>query len=234
MKKKQVPSMVKDQQLVRKRREQIVSAAVKLFNKKGYHGTTTREVAQASGFSIGTLYEYIGSKEDILYLVCDAVYDEVVEKWERLMDTNLQGLDRLHQVIDSYIRVVDDMQNEVLVMYQETKSLPDDALNYVLGKELKMKSMFEKELRVCMEEGLLQLTEEGLALACHNILVAGHMWTFRRWIVQKEYDIDTYCKMQISQLFHGFRVRGTEGVEGKWEIKQGAGLQTSVNTEGRA
>ncbi|MCD8510064.1 MAG: TetR/AcrR family transcriptional regulator [Bacillus sp. (in: Bacteria)] len=201
MKKKLVPSMVKDQQLIKRRREQIVSAAVKLFNQKGYHGTTTREVAQASGFSIGTLYEYIGSKEDILYLVCDAVYDEVVEKWERLMDENLQGLERLEQAIDAFFRVVDDMQNEVLVMYQETKSLPEDALHYVLGKELKMKTMFERELRTCVDAGLLQLSEDEISLASHNILVAGHMWTFRRWVVQKEYTFDLYCKTQIAQLF---------------------------------
>lgn len=230
MKKKQVPSMVKDQQLIKRRREQIVSAAVQLFNKKGYHGTTTREVAQASGFSIGTLYEYIGSKEDILYLVCDAVYDEVVEKWERLMDENLHGLERLEQAIDAFFRVVDDMQNEVLVMYQETKSLPDDALHYVLGKELKMKTMFEREIRSCMEAGLLQLSEEQVSLAAHNILVAGHMWTFRRWIVQKEYSFDAYCKNQIAMLFNGFGAKAVGGSSTVGQIEH-SNLQTSVSTE---
>ncbi|MFA9559895.1 TetR family transcriptional regulator [Evansella sp. AB-rgal1] len=209
MKKKQVPSIVKDQKLVNKRRQQIVKAAVELLHDKGYHGTTTREVAQAAGFSIGTLYEYIGSKEDILYLVCDAVYDEVMMKWERLKDEQLQGLDRLKQVIDSYIRVVDDMQNEVLVMYQESKSLTKDALNYVLEKELKMKTMFEQELKACIDAGVISLHEEELSLASHNILVAGHMWTFRRWAIQKDYTIEEYCNYQLTQLLRGFRVVGT-------------------------
>lgn len=230
MKKKLVPSMVKDQQLIKRRREQIVSAAVKLFNQKGYHGTTTREVAQASGFSIGTLYEYIGSKEDILYLVCDAVYDEVVEKWERLMDENLQGLERLEQAIDAFFRVVDDMQNEVLVMYQETKSLPEDALHYVLGKELKMKTMFERELRTCVDAGLLQLSEDEISLASHNILVAGHMWTFRRWVVQKEYTFDLYCKTQIAQLFYGFGAKVSDDRKTVRQVDH-SNLQTSVSTE---
>ncbi|SDZ44852.1 DNA-binding transcriptional regulator, AcrR family [Evansella caseinilytica] len=207
MKKKQVPSLVKDQRLIHLRREQIVKAAVELFHQKGFHGTTTREVAQTSGFSIGTLYEYIGSKEDILYLVCDAVYEEIVEKWERLVDENLHGINRLYQIIDAYFRVVHVMQNEVLVMYQESKSLSDDALNYVLQKELSIKSIFEKELRACRDAGLIRLNEEEISLACHNILVAGHMWTFRRWIVQKEYDIDAYCRWQIQQLFRGMNMK---------------------------
>ena len=36
------------------------------------------------------------------------------------------------------------MQDEVLVMYQEAKSLTKDALPYVLGKEIEMVDLFEK------------------------------------------------------------------------------------------
>lgn len=223
MKKKNVPSLVKDQKLIKKRRAQIVKAAVSLFNEKGYHKATTREVARASGFSIGTLYEYIGSKEDILYLVCDAVYDEVVEKWEKLMDENLQGLDRLYQVIESYFKVVDSLQDEVLVMYQESKSLSEDALAYVLQKELSMKDMFEKELEKARQANLIRLTDEEMLLACHNILVAGHMWTFRRWALRKGYTIESYCKWQIHQLFLGF------GVHSDWK---GLLFQSGTETEG--
>ncbi len=216
--------MVKDQRLIKKRREQIVKAAVKLFNEKGYHGTTTREVAQASGFSIGTLYEYIGSKEDILYLVCDAVYDQVMEKWEYLMDRNLQGLERLRQVIEAYFNVVDDLQDEVLVLYQESKSLTKEALNYVLQKELNMKEMFAKELKSCMDNGIIHLEEQEISLACHNILVSGHMWTFRRWAIQKDYTFEQYCKWQMNQLFHGFRL--------KESCRETPALETIANTEG--
>jgi AcrR family transcriptional regulator len=207
LKKKDVPSLVKDEKLIKKRRSQIVKSAVKLFNEKGYHKATTREVAKASGFSIGTLYEYIGSKEDILFLVCDSVYDEVVDMWARLRDGNLQGLERLHQIIDAYFRVIDNLQDEVLVLYQESKSLEGEALSYVLEKELKMKEIFEKELRVANNKNIIDLEESELSLACHNILVAGQMWTFRRWAVRKDYDIDTYCKFQINQLLKSFGVK---------------------------
>ena len=210
MKKKKVPSLVKDQSLIKIRREQIIKASVQLFKEKGYHETTTREVARASGFSIGTLYEYIGSKEDILYLVCDAVYEEVLEKWQQLVDKDLQGIHRLYQIIDAYFQVVDDMQDEVLVMYQETKSLTKEALNYVIEKEDIMKRMFQKEIATCRDEGLLNLSDEEISLASHNILVAGHMWSFRRWAVQKEFDFKNYRKWQIAQLFQGFGLEKME------------------------
>ncbi|TVP85591.1 MAG: TetR/AcrR family transcriptional regulator [Alkalicoccus sp.] len=207
MPKKDVPSLVKDQRLIDKRRAQIVKAAVQLFNEKGYHKATTREVAKASGFSIGTLYEYIGSKEDILYLVCDSVYDEVVRKWEKLLDKELTGLERLEQVVEAYFRVVDVLQDEVLVMYQETKSLSGDALKYVLQKEMRMKEMFEVELERVREAGLITLNDRQVSLAANQILVLGQMWTFRRWALQKEFTIDEYVRYQLQQLFYGFSVK---------------------------
>jgi len=58
-----------DLPLVEKRHQQIVNGACKVFFKKGYHPTTTRDIAQACGMSIGQLDHYISSKDDVLYLV---------------------------------------------------------------------------------------------------------------------------------------------------------------------
>ncbi|MGD8461564.1 MAG: helix-turn-helix domain-containing protein, partial [Desulfobacterales bacterium] len=74
---KDIPTQVKDPDLVKRRRRQIADAAVQLFIEKGFHKTTTRQIARAAGFSIGSLYEYFASKEDILYMVCEAIHAEV-------------------------------------------------------------------------------------------------------------------------------------------------------------
>ncbi|MEW8985497.1 MAG: TetR/AcrR family transcriptional regulator, partial [Bacillus sp. (in: firmicutes)] len=95
MKKREVHASVKDEQLVVKRRDQMIKGAVALFKEKGFHRTTTREIAKASGFSIGTLYEYIRTKEDVLYLVCDHIYDEVQERLQKDLDTKKGTLQSL-------------------------------------------------------------------------------------------------------------------------------------------
>lgn len=203
--KKLVPSMVKDPQLVKKRREQMIKGAVHLFIEKGFHRTTTREIAKESGFSIGTLYEYIRSKEDVLYLVCDAIYEEVRERLTLQLNTNDKGIERLKNAIAAFFQVVNDMQDEVLVMYQEAKSLPKEALSYVLKKECEMTEMIENIIKDCMNEGKLELSEEVIKLTAHNILVQGHMWTFRRWAIQKSFTLEEYTALQTEQLLAGLK-----------------------------
>ncbi|MFA9457685.1 TetR/AcrR family transcriptional regulator [Halalkalibacter sp. AB-rgal2] len=205
MMKKAVKSLVKDPELIRKRREQMVKAAVHLFTEKGFHRTTTREIASASGFSIGTLYEYIRTKEDVLFLVCDSIYEEVRGRLQSLLKEEGSGMDRLKNAISSYFQVVHEMQDEVLVMYQETKSLSKDALKYVLEKEVQMVAMIEEVLHHCVKEKIATLNEKQIKLIAHNVVVQGQMWTFRRWSIQKLYNIEEYTQLQVEILLSGMK-----------------------------
>ncbi len=208
-KRREVHASVKDEQLVKMRRDQMIQGAVALFKQKGFHGTTTREIAREAGFSIGTLYEYIRTKEDILYLVCDRIYDQVSDQLQG-MDLEKGTLQSLKIGIAHYFRVVDDMQDEVLVMYQEAKSLSKDALPYVLKKELEMVGMFETLLKKCVENGELKLNPSQVHMLSQNIFVQGQMWGFRRWALQKSYSIDEYIECQTSLLFAGIKAYHTD------------------------
>ena len=64
-----IPTTIKNKELVEKRREQIVLAAIKLFAKKGFHKATLRELSEEAGISHGNIYDYVGTKEDIFFLL---------------------------------------------------------------------------------------------------------------------------------------------------------------------
>ncbi|MCH1626197.1 TetR/AcrR family transcriptional regulator [Ferdinandcohnia quinoae] len=209
MSKNEVPASVKDEKLIKKRRDQMIKGAVTLFIEKGFHRTTTREIAKASGFSIGTLYEYIRKKEDVLYLVVDSIYDQVRERLQIAIDMSEGSIDGLKLAIASYFRVMDDMQDEVLVMYQEAKSLSKDALPYVLKKEFEMVGMFEKVIRSCVKNGEITLPNKQIELVAHNIFVQGQMWGFRRWAMRKVCTLEEYIDMQTELILKGMRQKLT-------------------------
>lgn len=200
--KREIQTSVKDESLIVKRRNQMIRGAVKLFKEKGFHRTTTREIAKEAGFSIGTLYEYIRTKEDVLYLVCDSIYEQVKL---RLSDLDGQDgtVDGLRSAIRQYYQLIDDMNDEFVVMYQESKSLPKDALQYVLKKETEMVSLFEERIRNCVRSGEMQLGEHEIPLAAQHVVVQGQMWAFRRWALRKLYTLDQFIDTQTRFLLHG-------------------------------
>ncbi len=196
-KEKNIPTQVKDANLVELRRKQIIDSGVKLFTKQGFHKTTTRQIARMAGFSIGTLYEYIQSKEDVLYLVCDHIHRGVEEGVKRAIGDTGNGRESLFEAIREYYKICDSMIDEILLIYQESKSLEKDAMRVVLNRDEKISNMFEDIIKRGIDDGSITLQTSSTKMLAHNIIVIGHMWTFRRWFFLKNYDIEEYIEEQL-------------------------------------
>ncbi len=198
---KDIPTQVKNPELVHRRRRQIADAAVQLFIEKGFHKTTTRQIAGAAGFSIGSLYEYFASKEDILYLVCESIHAEVERGVTMVMSKATGGQNALGAVIREYFKVCDRMSDFILLIYQETQSLPTQWQKRVLENELRITGLFIEALaRIASTGELPNLDERSLELTAHNIVVLGHMWTFRRWYLTRHYSIEDYINLQTKLI----------------------------------
>ncbi len=210
-----VPTQVKNPELIERRRRQIIDAAVQLFIENGFHKTTTRQIARAAGISIGSLYEYIASKEDVLYLVCDAIHAEIAHGVTEAMQRVSGGKNPLAEVIREYFRVCDRMNDHILLIYQETQSLPSQWRKRVLENEVRITGLFMGVLaQLLADRHLPPMTDETVELMAHNITVLGHMWTFRRWFLSRHYSIDDYIDMQTAFIMGGAAESTTGAVHG--------------------
>ena len=184
---RKIPTVVKDQKLVARRRRQIADAAVGMFIEKGFHKTTTREMAKAAGISIGSLYEYVQNKEDVLYLVCEAIHQEMEDSLKApgcRQRGRGQGPGGGHRGL--YRRVRPDGPAHHAHLPGNKKSWTPDARRYVLEHELRITAMFTGLLQRGVEDYSLRPLNRGeLELMAHNIMIIGHMWAFRRWALAK-------------------------------------------------
>lgn len=61
----------------RKRDQEVLDAAARVFHEVGYSDASIQEVANELGILKGSLYHYIDSKEDLLFRLVDQTHDEV-------------------------------------------------------------------------------------------------------------------------------------------------------------
>lgn len=194
---KEVATQIKNKELVKERRRQIVDAAVPLFIDRGYHKTTTRALAQATGLSIGSMYEYITTKDDVLYLVCMAIHAEVEHGVMEALRRPLEVKAAVGEVIREYFLVCDRMSDHLLLMYQVTHFLPPKWQQKVLEAELRITDIFIQAIVELKERGhLVSLDNDTINLMGHNISVLGHTWAFRRWYFGKHFTIEQYIEQQ--------------------------------------
>jgi AcrR family transcriptional regulator len=197
----EIPTEVKDPGLVDRRRRQIVDAAVALFIRQGFHQTTTRQIAKAAGFSIGTLYEYVSSKQDVLYLVCEAIHQEMEARLRQRLDAAGEGVAALGAAIEVYIQVCDSLADHILLIYQETANLPPESMHFVLANEERVTAIFKELLQRGVADYSLKPLDQGqMELTAHNIAVLGHMWAFRRWSLGKNFSLEQYIGLQRELL----------------------------------
>ncbi|PIV24803.1 MAG: hypothetical protein COZ69_02750 [Deltaproteobacteria bacterium CG_4_8_14_3_um_filter_45_9] len=80
-------------------REEILSAAEKVFAAKGFFPTTMSDIAREAEFGTGTLYKYFKSKEELYF----TLIDEKVEEINRLVKTELlqktSAVERIKKVL---------------------------------------------------------------------------------------------------------------------------------------
>jgi len=69
------PKFSRKQRRVSEIKRQIVEAAAELFAEKGFHRTTTKDIANAAGVSEGTIYNYFNNKDDLLLGIMDHLYE---------------------------------------------------------------------------------------------------------------------------------------------------------------
>lgn len=145
---------------VRKPREErwseILDAATELFYHKGYEGTSLQEIAEKLGIMKGSLYYYIRSKEDILFVVLNTTHQAGLENMVQMAGMGGTALDRLRNMIVGHIQYIGDNLIRTAVFLNEMKSLPQEAQDRILGGEVSYPKLFENVLREGLEEGTIK------------------------------------------------------------------------------
>lgn len=197
---RQIETVVKDRALIERRHEQICNAALRLFARKGYHQTSVREIAEAAHLSVGALYTYIKSKEDILLLV----YHRILSLFEsKMSEAGVKGGDstvELKAAIEATLKLYDEYHDLVLVLYQESHTLRREALQQLFGVDRRYVSVFQAIIERGNRQGHFVARDPNLAAIVILFLCA--VWPLKRWNLKK-YNLATVSDRVIDLVLNG-------------------------------
>jgi AcrR family transcriptional regulator len=105
------------------RLEHLLSHAANVFADKGYHSTTMRDLARASGMSLAGMYYYVRGKEELLYVVQERCFTQVLAGAERAIGAATDPLERLQAFIRHHVAFFAAHMAEMKVLSHEANSL---------------------------------------------------------------------------------------------------------------
>jgi len=185
--------MVKDCALVEERRNLITETAISLFLRKGYHETTTRELAETCRISAGSLYQYIGSKEDILQLIAEGSRRDA-QALEQRLDRSGKGdvVAALRECIAERVRASDRTRLANMFMNRHINNFSEEDRRAMLeDMEVRIHSV-RRLLERGVESGVFRVRVP-LWLA-HDILLMAWNWGQRRWFLGKHFTLEEYVR----------------------------------------
>lgn len=183
-------------------RREAIRAAAAVFAEKGYHGSSTRDIAEHLGIQQGSLYYYFKSKEDALSEVCLYGMQDYAERMKSIFASDQSFKEKLLATVTSHITKYRE-KNEALSVYNaERLYLPE-------SKRSKL-----KELGSGYREQLEQIFEEGIRngairssidcrFAAHAVIGMCNAWGE---YIDRNPEIDLYQIIEncVDLLLNGF------------------------------
>src|SRR6266536_4861175 len=130
------------------RRSELTREAAKLFARKGYHGTSIGDIAEALGVQKGSLYAHIASKEDLLYetmregaAAFHAALDAIPEE--------LPATEKIRLALRGHLRVVAEQLDVATVFVQEWRYLEGERREEIVAERRR----YEDRIRALFREG---------------------------------------------------------------------------------
>ncbi|MBI2168051.1 MAG: TetR family transcriptional regulator, partial [Actinobacteria bacterium] len=164
---------------------------------------TVREIAREAKLSLGGLYAYIGSKEDILYLFFDKITTTLRDEMRRAIEAVEDPVARVRAALHAGLKTTETYQDEILLMYQETKSLGRASRRAVLSREAEYVAFFEEILRDGYARGVFKgdprLAADAVAYVCSIIAL-------RRWSLNSRFAPEQVREGLISFILRGLGV----------------------------
>jgi len=94
----------------------VLTAAVRLFNERGYDATSMFDIAESLGITKSTVYHHISGKEQLLQMAMDRALDGLFEAAAEVSDLDLPALDRLERLIRRSVLVLAERFEFVTVL----------------------------------------------------------------------------------------------------------------------
>jgi len=134
-------------------RESVIQAAGKLFARRGYHGTSMKDLGDELGLLKSSIYSHVSSKEDLLL--------EVVRRAERLFnDSARKALEstsgeaaRLRALVKGHIEVILDHRDEVSTFLNEARALDEQYREAVVAARDGYERIFRQVIRAGVRSG---------------------------------------------------------------------------------
>lgn len=156
------------------KREKIFAVSISQFAQNGYNATNINNIAKEAGISIGSMYSYFASKEDLFLTIVDEGYhllEKALEEVHMEEGDIFEAIERLFRVTRDYAKKYPEMNQ----IYLDLSTQGLSSLSSRLSRQMESitAKLYAKVLKKAKEEGTISpdIDEQLISFYLDNLLV---------------------------------------------------------------
>jgi AcrR family transcriptional regulator len=185
--------------LIEKRRRQIVEGATLAFAQSGYANTGVKDIASYANVSVGLVYEYVRTKEDILFLVFEHWTNVWVSVLHEALDEGGNVVERIGAFTSTLVGLADRYRHVTNLFYNEIRHLTREAREVAKQAERPLIDMLSAMLREGMEKGYIAPDVKPIVVAS-NLLLLTHGWVLKSYVLHPEMSAEEYSRWVVGAM----------------------------------
>lgn len=141
------------QKTTEKKKQAIIQAALCLFKDKGFKETSIKSIAEAAEVSPVSIYNYFGSKDNLVALCVNDLFEEVTQQAEDILNSDLDFKTKL----DHAFALCQKKMSQQISSYFQDKMVEDSVFSTLLTSAItaKKRDIYRAYIHLGKEEGLI-------------------------------------------------------------------------------
>ena len=193
--------------------DEILRKSCALLARKGYHGTTMRDLARETGRSLAGLYHYFERKEDLLYLINYHGFTTLNDTWDRIKNDVPGARHRLYAFVFLHVHYFAEHMDEMRVMTWGTLDMTLERARVID----RMKQRYEKVARELVKEVVHETNGggvDGRRLSRETFLLFGMMnWIFGWYSPRKHGAVDELVADIYNTFMYGLMGKRAKSID---------------------
>lgn len=158
------------------KKEIIKDCAAQLFRKKGYAATSMQDIAEAVGMKAASLYNHIGSKQEILEGLLGRIAQGFTDGLNEVNASSLKPQLKLEALVNLHVDMTFRFSDSIALNTGEWVHLEEPALSKYTKQRVQYEKAFKKILENCKAEGSID-ADTDTDIALYSILSSLH-WLY--------------------------------------------------------
>jgi TetR/AcrR family fatty acid metabolism transcriptional regulator len=146
-------------------RDRLLQAAMEVFARRGYHGTTVDDIVAESGSSKGAFYHYFPSKQGIFLTLLDRLAETVEAGVEAAIHREEGALAKVEAALGMVLSVAADRRELTRILLIESAALGPRFEQSRLGIHRRFAALIQRHLDRAVADGAIPAQDTGLAAA---------------------------------------------------------------------